>query len=71
MVSVNKNLILLTKLKRTIQYYSTEIGLQTYNRKPSELIKTDSDWKLRRAENMVRECRDKCLELIKELEKCT
>lgn len=46
------------ELIREAKALCAEIGLQTYGRKPAEMLQTSADWKLQRAEAMVRDIKE-------------
>lgn len=57
------------KLHNVVQYYSTEIGLQTYGRKPNEMKETDQWWKLHQAETFTRKMRDEVFSLVDDIKR--
>jgi hypothetical protein len=48
----------LLAVRKAVQCGATEIGLQTYGRKPGEMWETSQWWKLQQAERITRETRD-------------
>jgi hypothetical protein len=60
-------------IERLVTTYMTEIGLQTYFRKPHEMQQTPQWWKLQKTEALCRELQKKVqslsADLIKELDK--
>lgn len=67
----SKNTVLLKNILSLVQTYNTEIGLQTYFRKPNELLETPQWWKLQKVEAMMRELNEQVqsigVDLLKEL----
>ena len=61
--------ILLAKLESTVRHHSNEVGLQTYGRKPHEMLQTEQWWKLQMSERWMRNLRDECFKLIDEAKK--
>ena len=61
--------LLAKKLHSVVQYYSTEIGLQTYGRKPHELLQTEQWWKLQQAEKFTRKMRDEVFNLVDDIKR--
>ena len=61
--------LLLDKLESTVRYHSNEVGLQTYGRKPHEMLQTDQRYKLQMAERYMRNLRDECFKMIDEAKK--
>lgn len=61
--------ILLDKLENTVRHHSNEVGLQTYGRKPHEMLQTEQWWKLQMSERWMRNLRDECFSIIDEARK--
>ena len=61
------------EIEQLVTTYMVEIGLQTYFRKPHEMLETPQWWKLQKTEALCRELRHKVqslsADLIKELDK--
>lgn len=61
--------IILSNLENAVRHYSNEVGLQTYGRKPHEMLQTDQRYKLQMAERFMRQLRDECFRMIDEANK--
>jgi hypothetical protein len=61
------------EIEQLVTTYMVEIGLQTYFRKPHEMLQTPQWWKLQKTEALCRELQKKVqslsADLIKELDK--
>ena len=68
-----KSKFIAQEIEQLVTTYMTEIGLQTYFRKPHEMLETPQWWKLQKTEALCRELRKKVqslsADLIKELDK--
>lgn len=68
-----KSKFMVQDIEQLVTTYMTEIGLQTYFRKPHEMLETDQRWKIQKIEALCRELRKKVqslsTDLIKELDK--
>ena len=68
-----KSKFIAQEIEQLVTTYMTEIGLQTYFRKPHEMVQTDQAWKIQKIESLCLELRKKVeslsADLIKELDK--
>lgn len=68
-----KSKFIAQEIEQLVTSYMTEIGLQTYFRKPHEMQQTPQWWKLQKTEALCRDLRHKVrslsADLIKELDK--